>query len=1009
MVHYSDKSCDNPGHPLPTHLVSAPNASSDDMEDMVKEQVGSGRHPPSPPPFQTPTRLHTTVKATSHNSGIMRDAQVCCERLLAQVVPDIPSIPEQESNPFCSDPIPRCASNPTSQNEVQCASLLFSGPQGADIQNSTSNNEGSAETVPAQGPSVEELTLSDRSQTQTQGALSDSDTPHPHPQQHSTLEIKASRIEHEVTLDMQTFSSLADDIDMDGFDHPDSPLPPSVRGKSPQPPACLSHETQNKKVNSGDQPQQSFTLGRTTSTVTSILDEGFEIIHNQFTELAEKMSWCYKAFQQEFPDAWQEILATYEEAEVLGGMDKTVAQHQQLFHKSTRKLAQLFFTERCRADENKIIAHFKAHIYNRTSLANIAHMFEDNDQPEGPSAKKEDDNDIPETVDPEECEDHALVRSKFIQALEKVGCKWASGKLFPWKNLPLKLAKSEIVCYNYPHGASFPGEERQPRPKGGSKGISDLTLGECSILVTALSYTGMNGLHFKHIRESKARLLASTIPVIHSAAPDHDSLQLCGLPSKSNVAATCIKKPTRQPSCDIETISILDSDGVPGPPQWKAPHAPPSIHDSDGIEEVSSPSVEKPRPTHVWKKPEVVITCARKSLKKIAVDSESSDLSSASGSEYQPGEGDMGVGQGSKPDKSPTGETGALEYEQLVPSSQKHKVIADTSSCVLKKRAAALPSAIEVQPSKGKAKAKAQSTDSKRIGHRAPSRSSVGSSEDEVTLDSATGQPQANPLQTVSPTPQDIHKPHAPDPSHKSTPQEHAPDTTAPSLPVGHPRAEASDDVAPVVEEQESDTCRISTAPLPGHAILIGGHPSVPSQHRPLPMVPLATSMELPTRANTILNSNPQPMRPKLMLAKKKIPDTNQDPDDIFSLCKQLQPPRKNETVPLSTLSANLVAAEEGRAHTSIDMSHPWRRFQLNKTHHLQYLPMVLPSHNKNLLPCSLTTTIMLDTNPQQCTMGAILTCTSTHHHGGIPQALVLLLWGCKVTCTTSSKTGMVV
>ncbi|KIK94718.1 hypothetical protein PAXRUDRAFT_142287 [Paxillus rubicundulus Ve08.2h10] len=101
------------------------------MEDMVEEQAGGGCCPPSPPPFQTPTHLRTTVKATSHDSGVMHDAQVHHERLLSQVVPDIPSIPEQELNLFHSNPIPCHAYNPTSQNNIQCASLLSSGPQGA--------------------------------------------------------------------------------------------------------------------------------------------------------------------------------------------------------------------------------------------------------------------------------------------------------------------------------------------------------------------------------------------------------------------------------------------------------------------------------------------------------------------------------------------------------------------------------------------------------------------------------------------------------------------------------------------------------------------------------------------------------------------------------------------------------------------------------------------------------------------------------------------------------------
>ncbi|KIK94719.1 hypothetical protein PAXRUDRAFT_11885 [Paxillus rubicundulus Ve08.2h10] len=63
---------------------------------------------------------------------------------------------------------------------------------------------------------------------------------------------------------------------------------------------------------------------------------------NITTTPTEKMSQCYKAFQQEFPDAWQEIPEMYKEAEVLGDVDKTVAQCQKLFHKSTRKLAQSF-------------------------------------------------------------------------------------------------------------------------------------------------------------------------------------------------------------------------------------------------------------------------------------------------------------------------------------------------------------------------------------------------------------------------------------------------------------------------------------------------------------------------------------------------------------------------------------------------------------------------------------------------------------------------------------------
>lgn len=78
-----------------------------------------------------------------------------------------------------------------------------------------------------------------------------------------------------------------------------------------------------------------------------------------------------------------------------------------------------------------------------------------------------------------------------------MGCKWAGSKLFPWKNLPGKLAKSGVVCHNYPDNVLFPGEERQSRSKGGSKGICDLTLSECSTLIATLSDTFKDRMYFK--------------------------------------------------------------------------------------------------------------------------------------------------------------------------------------------------------------------------------------------------------------------------------------------------------------------------------------------------------------------------------------------------------------------------------------------------------------------------------------------------------------------------------
>ena len=79
--------------------------------------------------------------------------------------------------------------------------------------------------------------------------------------------------------------------------------------------------------------------------------------------------------------------------------------------------------------------------------------------------------------------------------------KWASQKLFPWKCFLSHLATSSLVMKNWPVDVLFPGEER--RSKASAKGISDLTLAECSKLVAALTDTGDDRLHLEHVPNKK--------------------------------------------------------------------------------------------------------------------------------------------------------------------------------------------------------------------------------------------------------------------------------------------------------------------------------------------------------------------------------------------------------------------------------------------------------------------------------------------------------------------------
>ncbi|KAF8452785.1 hypothetical protein L210DRAFT_814470, partial [Boletus edulis BED1] len=268
------------------------------------------------------------------------------------------------------------------------------------------------------------------------------------------------------------------------------------------------------------------------------------------------LSRCYKLFREEFPETWSDILDTFEEMEAVGGMDQTVSQRQQLFARLVKNLRQTFsgmakahrfegvfimagsvvnqdgglghvfstagavdfFAERCRADDNDIVGHFKAHIYHKASLTHLALLFEDGKNDGGSAAKKDEGGSAAKKDE-----------GGRTHHTEKVGCQWATGKLFPWKGLPSRLAKSGVVCYNYPDSVPFPGQERQSRMKGGSKGISDLTLPECTTLLAALGDDSKEGLYFKSaLSDSRGILQASLMPVIYGTAPAHNSHQTHG-------------------------------------------------------------------------------------------------------------------------------------------------------------------------------------------------------------------------------------------------------------------------------------------------------------------------------------------------------------------------------------------------------------------------------------------------------------------------------------------------
>jgi len=96
---------------------------------------------------------------------------------------------------------------------------------------------------------------------------------------------------------------------------------------------------------------------------------------------------------------------------------------------------------------------------------------------------------------------YSVYQDSIDNVKEERGQMWGSGKLFPWKQMPPRLASSGLVLVNWPEGVTFPGEERSSHTM--SKGISDLTCAECSKLLAALNDTGENQLHIQSISHHK--------------------------------------------------------------------------------------------------------------------------------------------------------------------------------------------------------------------------------------------------------------------------------------------------------------------------------------------------------------------------------------------------------------------------------------------------------------------------------------------------------------------------
>lgn len=211
---------------------------------------------------------------------------------------------------------------------------------------------------------------------------------------------------------------LSTDLPMD-FDIPDCPNSPSPRRPSPDPFVVAAADDADGEPSSC--ADNTFAVGRTSSTTSTILDDAFQKMYNDLCEIsgqvhmplaqviqrftkqfarsvawhpwnsyqrfwrahkaqelarikdvdvvhatpsmspmqrigyrtkrvntAQQMTQCYKHFREEYPENWQEILATFDDADALNDEDKTVAQRQSLFHRLAKQQTQSVSTSMSR-------------------------------------------------------------------------------------------------------------------------------------------------------------------------------------------------------------------------------------------------------------------------------------------------------------------------------------------------------------------------------------------------------------------------------------------------------------------------------------------------------------------------------------------------------------------------------------------------------------------------------------------------------------------------------------
>ncbi|OJA17486.1 hypothetical protein AZE42_11234 [Rhizopogon vesiculosus] len=309
---------------------------------------------------------------------------------------------------------------------------------------------------------------------------------------------------------------------------------------------------------------------------------------------------CYELFKGTFPDTYKNILAVwlashsipvcprvskilqaaiqygnaaakfdFKTAVVICG--KIVNQDASLGQVHMSPGTADFFSFRCRADDDTIIGHLKAHVYNKTSLTTVEEAFND----ESPEYEKEEDT-FPKAQDvstePTEGRDEGIqwFKKEFPLRVAQQGGSIPPGD-FPWKRMIGILGDAGLFIEGYPaHKCLMPGEYSSVSAK--NKGIARLPREGITALVDALKAGTMQVV--KSSSKLRASLIASELPVIIGEAPPSTWDHSCARHMFANGQTDYGGPPCLKPSSALTRVrkaeSLLDchatAKGVLSPP-----------------------------------------------------------------------------------------------------------------------------------------------------------------------------------------------------------------------------------------------------------------------------------------------------------------------------------------------------------------------------------------------------------------------------------------------------------